>query len=761
MAADLQAKYTKLAQEYSKLRAQNQVLKKGVVDEQASSTSLKDQVKQREQSLRKVEQEMDSLTFRNQQLAKRNKGDSPSQQGLQQTQSVFDEDLQKKIQENERLHIQFYEADEQYRQQEAQLKVRLEELERDHEQHQAVVDGLTSKYMDTIERLQSDKATLEVKSQTLERETKECRVRTEECQQQLRKCQSELNRQVKQSSSVIQEKVPFNDTKFSDYNSLNVPPHNRRHQLKARDVAGQALGFVQDLVGALLNFHSYTEQRYLHENAAYVRPLEEGLVQLYQSITEDTVTVLETVGKLKDFADHFTSYTHFLQKILPYQLKSLEEECRAPLCTSSLTSKNQELQSDMKRITSVFDKLHSYIILLALPSVRQDAMPQSSSSAVFTQLAACLHSLHDAVKVTQKLRTTNECLLASLGVLTNSTGKIATFFSNNLDFFTSSTGYGPRGGAGALNPLQAESMLEALLNRRVLTSSTESRQGLTQQVVASQEKIARLEQEKEHWLLEAQLGRVRLEKESQRIQDLETQLSSALGGGGSPASALSLGPGSPALTSLDDGELEERGVGKEAILSTGLVGMLTTTPTNEEVGDEESREQLIKTHYMARVGELSTHLQASDSKAVNFHAECRALAKRLAIAEKSRETLTEEVKLANQNITSLQDELATTKRSYKEQLSMMSDHLCSMNETLSKQREEIDILKLGSKGNSKLLKKGRWRHFGSAEHPGLREELDYGTTHPLQPCQLHTTIPPQDGRPLGLLTVVPGFERDC
>ncbi|XP_064868669.1 protein phosphatase 1 regulatory subunit 21-like isoform X1 [Oncorhynchus nerka] len=639
--------------------------------------------------------------------------------------------------------------------------------------------------MDTIERLQSAQARLEVKSQNLERESNECRVQTEECQQQLRKCQSELNRQVKQSSCVIQEKVPFNDTKFSDYNSLNVPPHNKRHQLKARDVAGQALGFVQDIVVALLNFHSYTEQRvhiypldssiepisplnqkfsqYLHENAAYVRPLEEGLVQLHQSITEDTVTVLETVGKLKDFADHFTSYTHFLQKILPYQLKSLEEECRAPLCTSSLISKNQELQSGMKRITSVFDKLHSYIILLALPNsqsqsdvlrpgfepgVRRDAMPQSSSSAVFTQLAACLHTLHDTVKelskhysqkagleqqlptVTQKLCTTNECLLASLGMLTNSTDKIATFFSNNLDFFTSSTCYGPRGGVGVLNPLQAESMLgnkkkasdymrsirkpraesvpyrEALLNRRVLTSSTESRQGLTQQVVASQEKIARLEQEKEHWLLETQLGRVRLEKESQRIQDLETQLSSALGGG-SPASALSLGLGRPALTSLDDGELEERGVGKDAMICTSLVGMLTTTPTNEDVGDEESREQMIKTHYMARVGELTTQLQVSDSKAVNFHAECRALAKRLALAEKSRETLTEEVKLANQNITRLQDELATTKRSYKEQLSMMSDHLCSMNETLSKQREEIDILKLSGKGNSKLLKKGR------------------------------------------------------
>uniref|UniRef100_A0A667WQL1 Protein phosphatase 1 regulatory subunit 21 n=1 Tax=Myripristis murdjan TaxID=586833 RepID=A0A667WQL1_9TELE len=698
-----------------------------LVDEQASSASLKDQLKQRDQSLRKVEQEMDSLSFRNQQLAKRvellqeelaaseakgkkgkTKGDSPSQQGLQ-TQSVFDEDLQKKIQENERLHIQFYEADEQHRRQEAQLKARLDELEKDSEQHQAVVDGLTTKYMETIERLQSDKARLEVRVSSQKVHSVSCSLCS---QQQLRRCQSELNRQVKQSSSVIQEKVPFNDTS-EQLSAASV--FSLWVQLKARDVAGQAVGFVQDLVAALLNFHSYTEQRvhiypldssiepvsplnqkfsqYLHENAAYVRPLEDSLQQLHQSITEDTVTVLETVGKLRNFAENFSSYTHFLQKILPYQLKSLEEECETPLCTTALAVKNQELQSDMKRVTSMFEKLQNYINLLALPS--------NSTSAVFTQLAACLHSLHDAIKemskhynqkatleqelptVTQKLRTTTECLLGSLGSLTNSTGKIATFFSNNLDFFTSSTGYGPRGGTVALNPLQAESMLankkkaaayihairkprpqsvpyrEALSNRRILTSSTESREGLTQQVQQSQEKIARLEQEKEHWLLEAQLGKVRLEKENQRIADLEAQLAAALGGSPTAHTALA----STLIHSQED----------------------------------ESREQLIKTHYMARVGELTTQLQISDSKAVHFHSECRALAKRLAIAEKSRETLSEEVKLANQNITRLQDELATTKRSYEDQLSMMSDHLCSMNETLSKQREEIDTLKLGSK----------------------------------------------------------------
>ncbi|XP_007546278.1 protein phosphatase 1 regulatory subunit 21 isoform X2 [Poecilia formosa] len=778
---DLQTKYSKLAQEYSKLRAQNQVLKKAVVDEQANSASLKDQLKQRDQSLRKQEQEMDSLSFRNQQLAKRvellqeelaasegrskkgkGKGDSPLQPGLQ-TQSVFNEDLQKKIEENERLHIQFYEADEQHRKKEAELRARLEKLEGEAEEHQAVVDGLTTKYVETIERLQGDKARLELKTQTLEREAKDCRMRTEECQQQLRRCQSELSRQVKQSSSVIQEKVPFNDTKFSDYNSLNVPSHNRRHQLKARDVTSQALSFIQDLVAALLNFHTYTEQRvhiypldssiepisplnqkfsqYLHENAAYVRPLEDSFLQLYQSITEDTVTVLETVVMLRNFAENFSSYTHFLLKILPYQLKSLEEECEAPLCTAALMAKNRELQSDMKKVTTVFEKMQNYINLLALPSVRQDAMPQSSTSAVFTQLAASLHSLHDAIKemskhynqkasieqelptVTQKLCTTTECLLGSLGSLTSVTGKIATFFSNNLDFFTS-PGYSPRGCAVSLNPLQAESMLankkkaaayidaiktarpqsvpyrEALSNRRILTSSTESREGLTQQVQQSQEKIARLEQEKEHWLLEAQLGKVRLEKENQRIADLEAQLAAALGGSQSSQTATD----GRLTQSNEEAETAQKAAGKEMTLCTSLVGMLCTTPTNEHVGDEESREQLIKTHYMTRVGELTTQLQVSDSKAVHFHSECRALAKRLTIAEKARETLSEEVKLANENITRLQDELTTTKRSYEDQLSMMSDHLCSMNETLSKQREEIDMLKLGGKANAKKNK---------------------------------------------------------
>lgn len=68
----------------------------------------------------------------------------------------------------------------------------------------------------------------------------------------------------------------------------------------------------------------------------------------------------------------------------------------------------------------------------------------------------------------------------------------------------------------------------------------------------SQEKIARLEQEKEHWLLEAQLGRVRLEKESRRITELEARLSSACDDRvTSPTQSDSVSPGHAELDTED------------------------------------------------------------------------------------------------------------------------------------------------------------------------------------------------------------------
>lgn len=42
---------------------------------------------------------------------------------------------------------------------------------------------------------------------------------------------------------------------------------------------------------------------------------------------------------------------------------------------------------------------------------------------------------------------------------------------------------------------------------------------------------------------------------------------------------------------------------------------------SSKVPDVESREDLIKNHYMARIAELTSQLQLADSKSVHFYAE--------------------------------------------------------------------------------------------------------------------------------------------
>ncbi|PIK45114.1 hypothetical protein BSL78_18043, partial [Apostichopus japonicus] len=72
--ADLQQKYQKLAQEYAKKKNENQVLKEAVITNRDLEKQHKDAIKERDLKIRKIEQENESLNFRNQQLTKKVEG---------------------------------------------------------------------------------------------------------------------------------------------------------------------------------------------------------------------------------------------------------------------------------------------------------------------------------------------------------------------------------------------------------------------------------------------------------------------------------------------------------------------------------------------------------------------------------------------------------------------------------------------------------------------------------------------------------------
>jgi hypothetical protein len=46
-----------------------------------------------------------------------------------------------------------------------------------------------------------------------------------------------------------------------DLNALNIPTHDRKHQLQAKEMIGQAANHIRELTQGLSNFHTYTEQR--------------------------------------------------------------------------------------------------------------------------------------------------------------------------------------------------------------------------------------------------------------------------------------------------------------------------------------------------------------------------------------------------------------------------------------------------------------------------------------------------------------------
>ncbi|CAJ0826881.1 2423_t:CDS:2 [Entrophospora sp. SA101] len=70
-AEELAEKYQKLFSEYSRIKAQQSILKKAVIKEQADNASLKEERRSKEQELRSSLEQLDLLTLHNQRLTRR------------------------------------------------------------------------------------------------------------------------------------------------------------------------------------------------------------------------------------------------------------------------------------------------------------------------------------------------------------------------------------------------------------------------------------------------------------------------------------------------------------------------------------------------------------------------------------------------------------------------------------------------------------------------------------------------------------------
>ena len=145
------------------------------------------------------------------------------------------------------------------------------------------------------------------------------------------------------------------------------------------------------------------------------------------------------------------------------------------------------------------------------------------------------------------------------------------------------------------------------------TLRVDDRQTLLDNIVALKEKVLKLEHDREHWMLEAQLIQIKTERAAAAAMTAKKS-----------AEEESEGKG------VRGGKREEEDTGEGGGAGNSLGGLETSDDVildadADEADASKCREDVIKDHYMARIQELTSQLQVADSKSLHFYTDSMTL----------------------------------------------------------------------------------------------------------------------------------------
>ncbi|XP_047122749.1 protein phosphatase 1 regulatory subunit 21 isoform X2 [Hydra vulgaris] len=781
---DITIKYQRLGQEYQKARAQITVLKKAVIDEQAASKATQEILKQRDQEIRKFQQDIDSLEFRNSQLSKRveilqNELDSYEKKGSKKQSSqtknvIHEQELQMKIKENERLHKELQNFKEENLLNIQLLESKLEILEQEKQVYDKTIADLNLKNNYAVDHLKGELNCLQESLKKRDEDLNLANITAEKYKLQLNSIHQELRCKLEKSTNLIKEKIPFSDYDNIYFNEFNIPACDREHQHAVQNILDVLTSHLIIFMAALSDYHTYLEQRlrvcsmdikqedvnsinmkfcdHLLNNAKHSRKVQQALRNLKEQSQNETFLSLETLSSYKEFSTSFKFYVNYLEVLLPYRILSLEDESQASVWSDTLEKCNLSIIANEKKVVVLFKKLLSYISLLATTNVTSSSLTLCSNT--FCQVMQDLHTVfkslhsshlkkcgeeHELPFYTERLKSTDKCFISALSSLESICAKIQKVFNSNIDFLSTIHGFRRKGmpedGTQSLAPClqtfykKASSYMEfvkkvptssipytvAVNNYKSFVMSTTSSHTYKEQAANSQETIVRLEQEKEKWLIEAQLLKAKYDKEIKKTLLLTEELQKC------KTESLSRNEEAGSMLRNEEnfistGHSDWRGSMRSTSSvssSSDLPAVLTKVGTVEilnkdHVSSESENEVLLKNHMTNRIAQLTKQLQITDSKCIDFFHEAHSMYKQLVLADLNKQKLSNNILESNKRIEELQDELETTKRSYEEQMRTLTDHLCGMNEKLTLQKDEIDNLKSGALLDKK--NKSKWKN---------------------------------------------------
>ncbi|ESN92418.1 hypothetical protein HELRODRAFT_194253 [Helobdella robusta] len=611
--ADLQSKYQVLATEYAKaclqffsnqlekkVRAQISVLKKAVLDEQSSSQGLKEQLKERDQMIRKHEQELESLTFRNQQLE--------SRVTILQTELISVGSGKSK-------------------------KMKIKALQTDLDKRATLLDDLKLGHEDKMKKLMEEKNSLESKLAEQSALVERTLEKTDQLEKELNNVQTKLTLENERLVKIINDNISFidnSDETLTIFNLSKVPHPSPSSSSKIDSTHIRDLIFLANQIISEEMMTSF-EAIFDAMQAKSIDPkLNSDLFKVYK---EQSLRLAERPTYIQPIRKGFATLCDLYN--------DNNENSTLPLsCLSSLTSSTAAAAT--AAATSSSSSSSSNATILELSNAIFNWM--EATNDLSRSFGAKLKTVEELPTCHKNIKLLDERLNGSIIKLHHSIQKLSSFLSLNVNQISSSVS-----ASSSTSSLSSSSLLNALRKRAINYLAAVSQNVPSDSVphsIAIENKkaiVAYMESKSE---LTQQLGNINIvDRDRDERQPPQQQK-----------------------------QHQQRQV-------------------ELETEWDQTREKIVMENYERRISELIANLQLADSKALYFNSECKAIHKQLTSTNLDRERLRVDLVSSNDVMSRLKDELQTTTKNYEVQLSLMSEHLATMNEKLTSQKDEIDALK--------------------------------------------------------------------
>ncbi|XP_042207917.1 protein phosphatase 1 regulatory subunit 21-like isoform X2 [Homarus americanus] len=739
---DIQAKYQKLAAEYSKLRAQNQVLKKAVVDEQGKTAQLNDFVKSRDQLLRKADQENDSLSFRNQQLTKRltllqedldeiqtkskrgrGKGESVVD-GAAVDNTVFTEELQLKIQENARLQSELSEIETTYRRRYSELETQLDTAKRETQKQKELFELREKSAQGAVEQLETERVRQEVVAQQREAELRALKEQVSRLES-LNKA-AVTNCQPPQTQEQGDKSDPHRAFEVVS-RSLNIPVQNGRDRapsVTARSLVDSFDNLIQVLSDTFAKFLcSYSTRVKLYDQSSEIQlkliqhlrsaalpwhPLASSYHHLADSASGEGFVALETLSGLSQVSRHVTACGASLRKVLPLVVLWVSEGSRGQVDGDRAGA---AWSAAFSRLVSSWGSLAPYVATLASQSTPNSNLPPSAQGRVISMLSDRLDNLHaaltEASNIYQKkalsekvlpstsgeAKAANEEIVNVLTALSVTTSKMSTLFKEQV------VPSWNRGGSTPSTPSSPYPSMPYGLNKSTSNSASiahdESNRTLYDGTLASPSDTSNVGDTeasltKQLALASSKLSQLESEREHWRLEHQLLQCKHQKEA--KRVRQLETQLQGDTVDSEDSEHLHFKDHSASNASTASIIGEVQGMD-----GASDEREKDIRNHFTSRCSHLYMQLTSTTSQAALYQNECESLMRRLVVSEENRASCDQEVDKQREIVNQLKETLQTTSRNYEEQISTMSEHLADLNEKITAQTELIEHLKYEAK----------------------------------------------------------------